>query len=157
MISILCPRYFLWFSEIPELCGNFPVFPLFIPLPRHVVVHCFFLLRYSFFVILDAAFHFSFYSAVKWLLPRKIFLLQGNLFDALVSRQRFDYFRTFVLPSRFLFLPRKISLMCGIVRPWTLFPCAFFFLPLINSSLFFYCRVAFYCLGLSYALSLFAA
>ena len=112
MISILCPRYFLWFSEIPELCGDFPVFPPFIPLPRHVVVHCFFfiLLRYSFLLFSMPRFIFLVYSAVKWLLPRKIFLLQGNLFDALVSRQRFDYFRTFVLPHRFYFCRVKFLL-----------------------------------------------
>jgi hypothetical protein len=54
------------------------------------------------------------YPAVKWWLPRKVFLLQGNLFDALVSRQRFDYFRRFVLPSRFYFCRVKFLLCVAL-------------------------------------------
>ena len=155
MIPILCPRYFLWFSEIPELCGDFPVFPPFIPLPRHVVVHCFFiLLRYSFLLFSMPRFIFLVYSAVKWLLPRKVFLLQGNLFDALVSRQRFDYFRTFVLPHRFYFCRVKF-LLCVALSVLELY----FRAPILYRWLIFLCffLLSRYCLWIFYALFLFAA
>ena len=137
------------FSEILELCGNFPVFPLFVPLPRHVVVYIyFFLLRYSFLLFSMPRIIFLVYSAVNWLLPRKVFLLQGNLFDALVSRQRFDYFRRFVLPSRFYFCRVKF-LLCVALSVLELYfraPILYRWLILLC---FFYCRVAFFAWGFS--------
>ena len=150
---------FFDFPKFWNFAVIFPVFPLFVLMPRHVVVYIFFiLLRYSFLLFSMPRIIFLVYSAVNWLLPRKVFLLQGNLFDALVSRQRFDYFRRFVLPSRFYFCRVKF-LLCvtssvlelyfraPILFRWLILLC-FFLLPH---------RIFFYCLGLFYALFLFAA
>ena len=55
-------------SAIPDSCGTFPVFPLFVPLPRCFDFHYLILLRYPLFIAsrtLNAAFQFSCLSRGK--------------------------------------------------------------------------------------------
>ena len=116
----------------------------------------FILLRYSFLLFSMPRFIFLVYSAVKWLLPRKVFLLQGNLFDALVSRQRFDYFRRFVLPPRFYFCRVKF-LLCVALSVLELYFRAPILYRWLTLLCFFLLPRRIFCLGLLYALFLFAA
>ena len=118
-------------------------------------IYFFILLRYSFLLFSMPRFIFLVYSAVKWLLPRKVFLLQGNLFDALVSCQWFDYFRRFVLPPRFYFCRVKFLLCVALSVLELYFRAPILYRWLI--LLFFLLPRRIFCLGLLYALFLFAA
>ena len=149
----------IWYlSNVRDIFFDFPKFWNFAVIFRYFrcLYRCRVMLSFIYiffvavfiFVILNAAYHFSGLFRGNWLLPRKVFLLQGNLFDALVSRQRFDYFRRFVLPSRFYFCRAKF-LLCVALSVLELYfraPILYRWLILL---FFFYCRVAFFAWGFS--------
>ena len=157
----------IWYlSNVRDIFFDFPKFWNFAVIFRYFrcLYRCRVMLSFIYiffvavfiFVILNAAYHFSGLFRGNWLLPRKVFLLQGNLFDALVSRQRFDYFRRFVLPSRFYFCRVKF-LLCVALSVLELYFRAPILYRWLTLLCFFLLPRRIFCLGLFYALFLFVA